>query len=198
MCLSCFFSWSISCRPSAITSPHSLSAATTRCFVQLDQSPTSCVLGFHLPHLAAPSLPVASSSLLVIFISFSQCSFYFNRSLFFQPMLLDAVRNMFGALTLLCHCRFFAWIYSGKPANGSVPLVSTKLWTAITLFVEQIYSLKEAERKYTFSTTVDVKLDLPFDFIRGPWLYWLQFCSLHVTAKTMQCKWFSSFLLSAL
>lgn len=135
VCLSCFFSWSISCRPSAVTSPHFLSAATTRCFVQLDQSPTSCVLGFHLPPLAAPLLPVASSSLLVIFISFSQCSFYFNRSLFFQPMLLDAVQNMFGALTLLCHCRFFAWIYSGKPANGSVPLVSTKLWTAITLFV---------------------------------------------------------------
>lgn len=85
VCLSCFLSWSISCRPSAVTSPHSLSASTTRCFVQLDQSPTSCVLGFHLPHLAAPSLPVASSSLLVIFISFSRCSFYFNRSLFSNP-----------------------------------------------------------------------------------------------------------------
>lgn len=102
------------------------------------------------------------------------------------------------SLATRCFLISSSWIYSGKPANGSVPLVSTKLWTAITLFVEQIYSLKEAERKYTFSTTVDVKLDLPFDFIRGPWLYWLQFCSLHVTAKTMQCKWFSSFLLSAL
>lgn len=179
MCLSCFFSWSISCRPSAITSPHSLSAATTRCFVQLDQSPTSCVLGFHLPHLAAPSLPVASSSLLVIFISFSQCSFYFNRSLFFQPMLLDAVRNMFGALTLLCHCRFFAWIYSGKPANGSVPLVSTKLWTAISLFVEQIYSLKEAERKYTFYFFYNSRRQIGSSF-------WLHKRSLAVLTAVLQ------------
>lgn len=201
VCLSCFLSWSISCRPSAVTSPHSLSASTTRCFVQLDQSPTSCVLGFHLPHLAAPSLPVASSSLLVIFISFSRCSFYFNRSLFFQPMLLDAVQNMFGALTLLYHCRFFAWIYSGKPANASVPLVSPKLWTAITLFVEQIYSLKEAERKYTFYFFCNSRRLIRSSFWlhkKLAWLYWLQFCSLHVTAKTMQCKWFSSFLLSAL
>lgn len=49
--------------------PPSHSAATAHHFVQLDQSPDSCVLGFHLPHSAAPSLPVASSSLLVIFLS---------------------------------------------------------------------------------------------------------------------------------
>lgn len=55
--------------PKTTTTSRSLSVivATTCCFLQLDQSPESCVPGFHLPHLAAPALPAVPSSLLVIF-----------------------------------------------------------------------------------------------------------------------------------
>lgn len=62
--LSCFLSWDISRSPTS--SSLSVIVATTCRFLQLDQSPESCV-GFHLPHLAAPSLPAVSSSLLVFF-----------------------------------------------------------------------------------------------------------------------------------
>lgn len=60
---------------SVAETPPSLTAATTRWFVQLDQSLDSCVLGFHLLHSAAPSLPVASSTLWLFSISSFSCFF---------------------------------------------------------------------------------------------------------------------------